>query len=251
MEATRITIDRAMIVYLPTLPSAKTRRESGFAVRRFLRRTRLTYFEDIRAVHYDAFLEGSKPRYRECLICYMRGFVRWATKTYNLLAYPPSTALCAQARRLPTQPPSGPRGMEAVLYCAAKLQLPHQRLILLCGFLWGWSLLRIQRATLGDLLSQPRRADLDRLIAECGRGTEPYKPLLWVWLRGQRSAYNRWRQWIGGGVSFKEITLAGDVARRQLGVRTVVLNRQATLNRAMPPLDEASIGRMPILWEDL
>jgi len=179
----------------------------------------------------------------------VRGFLQWAAERYGLdLPMPDKTHLprTPKAFKVQTDAEKLLRQAEVV---AAGLQLPHQRAIFLCGFLYARPLAWVCKATLADLRLLPQRPDfyhfLTVTLAGGGAGQGAF---FGPWLYGNvKMAERRWREW--AGVQFRDVVKAGNAARWMQGLQPQCGSCSSNMWLLMPAITAETVKRLPTFWD--
>ena len=226
--------------------------ELRIALKHFEKVTGRRSLEAICREDYNKASEGLTKESWRSKLSRIRGFTQWAQSEYGLLVY-----------TLPRQPSAPPvRGPNArVLEAAALLRsqiviravserliFPHERLVMLCGYLYGWSLPRIAQATVIELTDLPQRDDFSRLLEQTCQNTGRQLQMFATWFPNPRKASRIWLKWVGRTARFQAVIDAGNTARMLVGIRPVSAIKLSVYQAAMAELTSENIGRLPRFW---
>lgn len=223
---------------------------------RFQKVTGITRLSEIAAAPVDQFILNPNVTVNACY--WMRGFLEWCNKTYNLNLYVPPRRVNRLYRSLRV-----PRDLEAARkkialfrataeQCAPKMRMPHQKVIFLLGYLYGINLKRQVLLTLDDLLAvSPMRDDYYKALADT-RFCDPMNGrALTKWLgKNHQSAGRVWREWVGGkDLPFKHVIWTGalDLADMK-GRPRIGQGLQRLYWESLPRINEELVGRMRRWW---
>ena len=232
-----------------------TRLRAG--VKRFCEFAGVRHVEDILRIHVNRFEEAhTAGTYGQTIRSAVRLFLAFCKQRYCATV----PQLAARSSH-PVNPMRGlPRGkrldkinrdIAAAEACAAKMILPHQRVIFLLGYLYGYSLKQLVTMTADGLRELPFvRQDLyDAMLAipAFGPPGAVFKP----WLGNVPStATRRWREWVAPlKTDFRTVVFAGQAARLAAGMNpqcgiTVVNALMGTL----PGLSAEGFERVKRFW---
>ena len=237
---------------LPETMSVYSRSQRKYTLRRFEKVTGRRTLEAIEKGDYEKLVDGVSPSHAKSLMTHFRAFVRWAYKRYGTAVYLPPTVLPArQYRRGPSvsvlKAARTLRTQNTLKDVAARMVLPHQRLIFLLGFLHGWSLMKVFPATIDDLLALPQRDDFSLQLERILDSTPSRSRLFEIWVPSARTLKRRWLEW-SGKVPFSKLNEAGEHARALAGIRPSYVKTRDKVRAALPPLNGETILRMPRFW---
>jgi hypothetical protein len=248
----RISIDQGIEQFLIDYArdhAPGTVRQVRIAIEKFRKESKVQWIDAVWRYHVNKFEVAHHRQHVSAL----RVFLQWCNRAYKLtLPFPPVRHV--PCRPVIAYPPK--RGCKAHLWvananaAAERMALPHQKLVFLCGYLYGLPLARVVTMTLQDLCNLPMRRDFYDLVEGMRYLLPASGPAFAPWL-GRSVVYARrvWRDW-SGGVSFTEIVCAGDVARVAAGIRPVGGRRyRMALLDMMEPASPLLLERMPRFWE--
>jgi len=204
------------------------------------------WLDELAPVHVDQWLQGRESASAtDQASKHLRAWLEWSNIRYGMLLYVPPRH-CSSLPR----PERNREGEEQGLVIGRRLELPHQRLVFLLGFVWGWRLKQIVAATKMDLFFvTPMRDDLYDLLEAVIAAAPDHGPLLERWLgASERNARRVWRRW--SGCQFGEVNKAGRCARLNRGIRPYPLQHNAgSAMWRLPPMDVESVKGMPRVWD--
>jgi hypothetical protein len=251
MSFRRIAIDEAIEQFLTSYAREHTPgtvRQVRIAVEKFHAESKVQWIDGVSWYHVKKY-EAAHHRQQ---IGSLRTFLRWCSAMYRLvLPFPPVRHV--PCRPVVAYPPK--RDGKAHLWtanakaAAGLMALPHQKLIFMCGYLYGMPLATVVRLSLNELCNLPMRQDFYDLLEGMRYLLPASGPAFKPWL-GRSVVYARrvWRDW-SGGVSFTEVICAGDAARIEAGIRPVGgrKHRMEMLD-LLPPASTVLLDRMPKFW---
>ena len=250
MSLPRISISRSINQHLawarqkPLRPFTLMMRTA--TLRRFQDATAVEWLDELAPAHTDHWLQShDTPSATDQASKHLRAWLEWSNIRYGMLLYLPPRHYIS----LPDQSRQQ-EGEERGLTIGRHLALPHQRLVFLLGFIWGWRLREIQRASQEDIFGvTPMRDDLYTLAEAVAAASPSKTPFLGRWLgASDRSARRAWARW--AGCKFGEVNKAGRYARLNRGIRPHPLQHGAgSALWRMPPMDVENVKRMPRVWE--
>jgi hypothetical protein len=257
MPRSHVPIEQAIVQYLANYNRTHAPRTVALvraSLNKFARQSNVPRMDEMSPYYVNKFIDGAKGAWD---ISRLRGFLAWCRKSYgiyNLYIPPirtPRKGLRAHA----------PASWEKVRICvantrsaASRMELPHQKAVFLCGYLYGLPLEKLTQITFDELGRLPMRRDFYEFLSKIQQlspTSHTSRPAFREWLGTEPSkACKVWKKW-SGGVPFQHLVNAGDSARVQLGIRPVGgRRRRLELLEALPAATEALLEKMPALWKD-
>ena len=251
----RISMNQASDQFLNTYSkdhAPGTVRQVRIAIEKFRKESKVEWLDAVSHFHVKQFMATHSRQQ----ISALRIFLQACKEAYGNagpISVPVPPILRTPSRPAISFPPKRrdkPRLWVAHTNAAAeRMTFPHQKLVFLCGYLYGLPLAKVVRMALKDLCDLPMRQDFYELLEGMRYMLPAGGPAFKPWL-GRSVVYARrvWRDW-SGGVPFTEIVCAGDAARLEAGIRPVSgrKHRNEMLD-LLPPASPVLLDRMPKLW---
>jgi len=254
----RISLDRAIHQFMAWATPKYAEWTNGSrrrTLRAFQRDCGLEWLDEIAPAHLASFLGGLTPPGKAYHASQnLRVFIRWCNDRFHLTVPLPDSHFYYE-RPGAARVAQRSHELEAEgLAIGRSLALPHQRLAFLLGFLYGWTLEKVRKVTLDEVMAvTPMRADLYALAGTVAAvsGSKWNEPLLRPWLlSSKRRAQHHWHLW--AKVPFRVIQRAGNAARLNRGIRPIPLTtRTAADIWRLPAMDSTLVEKMPRVWEGL
>jgi len=222
-------------------------------IRRFSESLFSGWMDEIAPAHTDIWLDSHPTASAKFQASkHLRAFLEWSNIRFGMALYIPEIRRCGYTLGLRHRAADHTlEWEERGLAVGRRMTLPHQRLVFLLGFIWGWNLRRVQTATRDDLFAvAPMRDDLYHLAEVVSQASPLSGPALKRWMGlSARNGRRAWAAW-SGGAKFWEIIKAGRCAKQRRGIRPdPVLRASADVVWALPAMDGESVKKMPRVWE--